>query len=214
MSFNRLWERLREDPEWLLLSLFVLVVLAGGAGLYVYDRYRTASRASEAFHRSMGHYNRAMSRGDYEPAVRNHQEYLRRFPASEHADKVLFFLGKLHFARGEYEPALRQFRRLVEGHPDSFFHGAALLHMGYGEMERGRPQRALRWFDRLRESSDDPGEPLASERVWQRALALRATGDTAAAREALRQIDPAGTAASEPSYWTRYAPRLSSGRPH
>ncbi len=212
MSFNDLVERFREDPEWVVLSLVVLVLVAGGAGLYAYDRYRTAARASEAFHGAMSHYNRALSRGDHEPAIRNLQEYLRRYPDSDHADKVLFFLGKLHYLQGDYQPALRQFRRLVEGYPESFFHGAALLHMGYSEMERGRPGRAIRWFDRLRESSEGSREPLASEVAWQRALALRANGDAEEARRALSHIDTGGTGSEEPTYWARYARRLPPGR--
>lgn len=212
MSFNELLERLREDPEWVVLSLFVLVLVAGGAGLYAYDRYRTASRASEAFHGAMSHYNRALSQGDHEPAIRNLQRFLRRYPDSDHADNVLFFLGKLHYLQGDYRAALRQFRRLVEGHPRSFFHGAALLHMGYGEMERGRPERALRWFDRLRESGEGSREPLASEVAWQRALALRENGNVEEARRVMSRIDAGGTGSEKLTYWSRYARRLRPGR--
>lgn len=208
-SVEGILRRLREEPEWALLAALVIVLVVGGTSFYVYRQYRTNTRASAAFHRSLSLYNRVLREENYDPAVEQFQEYLRRFPDSRHTDKVLYFLGKVYFVQKRYLPAMRQFRRVIEEHEDSFFYGAALLHMGYSERARGNNKRALEWFNRLRDDLERDEGPEWMETHWQRALTLRAMGDTRTARQALARVVASGTE-DRRSYWTRYASRLRS----
>jgi tol-pal system protein YbgF len=68
---------------------------------------------------------------DYDRALVEFNEIVKRFPAHPHADNALYWMGEIRYDRAEYMLAVSEFARVVREYPAGNKAPAALLKMGY-----------------------------------------------------------------------------------
>lgn len=206
MNFNKLLDRLRNEPEWVVLVVLLLLIGLGGGVFYYYQYQENVREANTQFRRAMTVFNRASQTGDYERSMRVMRQYLNNFPDASNADKARFFLGKGYYETGQYVPAIQAFRRLRSNHPNSFFADSALLHIAYSNIERGKFDQARQALRRVTERAKD--EPLWVEAQWQLALLEYRLGRNKRANSILTTLLESDRQLE--TYWRNWARRLKN----
>lgn len=205
MNFNKLLDRLRNEPEWaVLIGLLVLMIIAGGAFFY-YQRQNRIQSAKNQFREALNVYTRAEQTRQYQRAIETLGRYVNNFPDSVQTDKALFFLGKSYYRQGEYVQAIKQFKQLLKSHPESLFAETARLHLGYANMRRGRGDAARNAFRIL--TSREESHPLVKEARWQMALIDLRKGRSDSALKQLQELR--SDQSKERTYWSNWARILS-----
>jgi len=88
-----------------------------------------------------------LTRGNYELASQEFQDYLTRFPEAPRVAEAHYYLGECHFATDRFLEAAGEFQRVTREFPASRLSPAAYLKMGraYTKLEeRGLAEKAYR----------------------------------------------------------------------
>ena len=75
--------------------------------------------------------------GKYEQAIVQLQEFIKKYPASEHAANAQYWLGEAFYVQHRYDTALIEFERVVTRYPTSPKYSDALLKFGLSQYELG-----------------------------------------------------------------------------
>ena len=75
--------------------------------------------------------------GKYEQAIVELQEFLKKYPGSEHAANAQYWLGEAFYVQHRYDVALVEFERVVTRYPNSPKFSDALLKLGLTQYELG-----------------------------------------------------------------------------
>jgi len=75
--------------------------------------------------------------GKYEQAIVELQDFLKKFPSSEHAANAQYWLGEAFYVQHRYDTALIEFERVVTRYPTSPKFSDALLKLGLSQYELG-----------------------------------------------------------------------------
>lgn len=70
-------------------------------------------------------------KGNYELAIEEFKEFLKRFPKAELADKAQYYIGECYYAKKQYAQALEEFDKLISNYPKSDKIPAALLKKSF-----------------------------------------------------------------------------------
>lgn len=148
----------------------------------------TASDAPRGARRAFGRAVEAQRRGDADAALAGYQEAVRRFPDYAPAWQGW---GLLRLESGDVEGARWAFLRAVEADPDYLWPYAGLATVA---AERRDWPAVERWASKLIELAprDSPGAH------YLRAIALLASGELSAAREAAERAESMGWGAVDP----------------
>ena len=86
------------------------------------------------------HYDTAFATlrdGKYEQAIVELQEFLKKYPGSEHAANAQYWLGEAFYVQHRYDVALVEFERVIARYPNSPKFSDALLKLGLTQYELG-----------------------------------------------------------------------------
>ncbi len=75
--------------------------------------------------------------GKYEQAIAELQDFLKKFPTSEHAANAQYWLGEAFYVQHRYDTALIEFERVVARYPASPKFSDAMLKLGLTQYELG-----------------------------------------------------------------------------
>lgn len=75
--------------------------------------------------------------GKYEQAITELQDFLKKFPTSEHAANAQYWLGEAFYVQHRYDAALIEFERVVARYPASPKFSDAMLKLGLTQYELG-----------------------------------------------------------------------------
>jgi len=75
--------------------------------------------------------------GKYEQAIVDLQDFLKKYPGSEHAANAQYWLGEAFYVQHRYDTALVEFERVVTRYPTSPKFSDALLKFGLTQYELG-----------------------------------------------------------------------------
>ena len=80
-------------------------------------------------------------KGNYDLALREFQEYLANFPATDLSDNATYWIGESYYRQKRFRQAIEQFDAVLSRYPRSDKVPSALLKKGYAHLELGeRPQ--------------------------------------------------------------------------
>lgn len=204
MNFRVWLERLKNEPEWVVLGVLVLLIAVGGGVFYYYQQQQESQEAERQFRRAVTIFNQADRTGDYQQALSVLRRYVNNHGNSAYGDKAHFFLGKTYYQTGQYVSAIKQFRRVQDQDPNSFFAKSSRLHIGYSNLERDKLQQAKKTFRDLTREADD--HPIWVEAQWQLALLEYRLGNTESAESTLTGLLESDRDIEE--FWRNWAQRL------
>lgn len=204
MNFKLFLERLKNEPEWVVLGALVLLIGIGGGVFYYYQHQQESQEAERRFRRAVTIFNQADRTGNYQQARSVLRRYVNNHGGSAYGDKAHFFLGKTYYQTGQYVSAIKQFRQVRDRDPNSFFAESSRLYIGYSNLERNKPQQAKRT---LRELTRDAGDhPIWVEAQWQLALLEYRLGNIESAASSLDRLLESDRDIEE--FWRNWAKRL------
>lgn len=99
--------------------------------------------------------------------------------------ELLFVRAEAYLQQEQWEAAQQAFERFLQLYPDGFLAERARLQHAWLWLARGEPRRALAAFTELQQSRD---ATVAAFAALYKALALKASGDTAAAQQELLEL--------------------------
>ena len=105
-------------------------------------------------------------KGSYDLALREFQEYLDNFPATDLADNATYWIGECYYRQRKFRQAVQQFDAVLERYPRSDKVAAATLKKGYAHLELGERSQGvvqLRHVIRQYPTSDEAN--LARQRL-------------------------------------------------
>lgn len=105
-------------------------------------------------------------KGSYDLALREFQEYLDNFPATDLADNATYWIGECYYRQRRFRQAVDQFDSVLEKFPRSDKVAAATLKKGYAHLELGERSQGvvqLRHVIRQYPTSDEAN--LARQRL-------------------------------------------------
>ena len=105
-------------------------------------------------------------KGSYDLALREFQEYLDNFPATDLADNATYWIGECYYRQRRFRQAVEQFDTVLERYPRSDKVAAATLKKGYAHLELGERSQGvvqLRHVIRQYPTSDEAN--LARQRL-------------------------------------------------
>lgn len=105
-------------------------------------------------------------KGSYDLALREFQEYLANFPATDLADNATYWIGECYYRQRRFRQAVEQFDQVLERYPRSDKVAAATLKKGYAHLELGERSQGvvqLRHVIRQYPTSDEAN--LARQRL-------------------------------------------------
>jgi tol-pal system protein YbgF len=105
-------------------------------------------------------------KGSYDLALREFQEYLDNFPATDLADNATYWIGECYYRQRRFRQAVDQFDAVLERYPRSDKVAAATLKKGYAHLELGERSQGvvqLRHVIRQYPTSDEAN--LARQRL-------------------------------------------------
>ena len=105
-------------------------------------------------------------KGSYDLALREFQEYLDNFPATDLADNATYWIGECYYRQRRFRQAVEQFDKVLERFPRSDKVPAATLKKGYAHLELGERSQGvvqLRHVIRQYPTSDEAN--LARQRL-------------------------------------------------
>ena len=105
-------------------------------------------------------------KGSYDLALREFQEYLDNFPATDLADNATYWIGECYYRQRRFRQAVDQFDAVLERYPRSDKVAAATLKKGYAHLELGERSQGvvqLRHVIRQHPTSDEAN--LARQRL-------------------------------------------------
>jgi tol-pal system protein YbgF len=105
-------------------------------------------------------------KGSYDLALREFQEYLDNFPATDLADNATYWIGECYYRQRRFRQAVDQFNAVLEKFPRSDKVAAATLKKGYAHLELGERSQGvvqLRHVIRTYPTSDEAN--LARQRL-------------------------------------------------
>lgn len=105
-------------------------------------------------------------KGNYDLALREFQEYLDNFPATDLADNATYWIGECYYRQRRFRQAVDQFDTVLERFPRSDKVAAATLKKGYAHLELGERSQGvvqLRHVIRTYPTSDEAN--LARQRL-------------------------------------------------
>lgn len=76
-------------------------------------------------------------KGSYDLALREFQEYLNNFPATDLADNATYWIGECYYRQKRFRQAADQFQQVLSKYPRSDKSASALLKRGYALLELG-----------------------------------------------------------------------------
>jgi tol-pal system protein YbgF len=118
-------------------------------------------------------YNQAYNyylNGNYDLAVGEFNEFLKRFPATSLAAHARYWIGESYYNKKEYRSAIDNYEGLIANHPKSDKVPAALLKEGLAYAEQGDVAKARSFFKRVLEEFPQTDE---AGRAKQRLAELR-----------------------------------------
>ncbi len=87
----------------------------------------------EAYQRAFA----ALKEGRYEPAIKEFQGFLVKYPTGSYTDNAQYWLGEANYVTRRFTAAEVEFKKVVNGHPDSPKVADAMLKLGYTYYELG-----------------------------------------------------------------------------
>jgi tol-pal system protein YbgF len=105
-------------------------------------------------------------KGNYDLSLREFQEYLDNFPATDLADNATYWIGECYYRQRRFRQAVDQFDAVLEKFPKSDKVAAATLKKGYAHLELGERSQGvvqLRHVIRTYPNSDEAN--LARQRL-------------------------------------------------
>ncbi len=105
-------------------------------------------------------------KGSYDIALREFQEYLDNFPATDLADNATYWIGECYYRQRRFRQAVDQFDAVLKRYPRSDKVAAATLKKGYAHLELGERSQGvvqLRHVIRQYPTSDEAN--LARQRL-------------------------------------------------
>lgn len=105
-------------------------------------------------------------KGNYDLSLREFQEYLDNFPATDLADNATYWIGECYYRQRRFRQAVDQFDNVLEKFPRSDKVAAATLKKGYAHLELGERSQGvvqLRHVIRTYPNSDEAN--LARQRL-------------------------------------------------
>jgi tol-pal system protein YbgF len=105
-------------------------------------------------------------KGNYDLAMREFQEYLDNFPATDLADNATYWIGECYYRQRRFRQAVDQFDAVLSKFPRSDKVAAATLKKGYAHLELGERSQGvvqLRHVIRTYPNSDEAN--LARQRL-------------------------------------------------
>jgi tol-pal system protein YbgF len=105
-------------------------------------------------------------KGSYDLALREFQEYLDNFPATDLADNATYWIGECYYRQRKFRQAVDQFNAVMEKYPRSDKVAAATLKKGYAHLELGeRPQGVVQLRHVIRQYPNSDEANLARQRL-------------------------------------------------
>ena len=126
-----------------------------------------------------------MADGEYYRAITEYLKFTYLFPDSPQVNYALTQIGMANYRGEEYQAALKYFSRVRRSGDKRFFVRAA-LYEGLCLQRLGQQQKAYRAFERAYYFA--PEDENARQALMAAGLTATAAGQTAAARQALRQL--------------------------
>jgi len=74
---------------------------------------------------------RLFDKGDYDNALDQFQEFIRKYPGSENADNAQFWIGEIYYHQKWYEKAIVEYQKVIEKYPNGNKVAGALLKQGF-----------------------------------------------------------------------------------
>ncbi len=198
LNFEAIIWRIKNEPEWLLLGLLVVVLIVGLTTYFIHGRLTDDEEARLHFTGVFQGFLMAESPQDFQEVAANLQQLGSMYPRSELLDKIRFFQAKSLLEAGEYGQAIEQLRRFLHEHPESYFNPAARLNIAYAHYYLENFEQATSQLQALIRELDSV-HPLWAEAVWQQARVYSQQENRVAQVETLEmlveQIDP------DQEYW-------------
>lgn len=105
-------------------------------------------------------------KGSYDLALREFQEYLANFPATDLADNATYWIGECYYRQRRFRQAVDQFDQVLERYPRSDKVAAATLKKGYAHLELGeRSQGVVQLRHVIRQYPNSDEANLARQRL-------------------------------------------------
>ncbi|MGA2192896.1 MAG: tol-pal system protein YbgF [Nitrospirota bacterium] len=109
------------------------------------------------------------TKGNYDVAVAEFQEFLRAYPDAEFAGNAQYWIGESLYSQGKYNEALAEFDKVINNYPDSTKVPGAMLKKGYTLDALKRPSDAEAVYNSLiKKFPASEAAKLASERLKSR----------------------------------------------
>jgi tol-pal system protein YbgF len=107
------------------------------------------------------------SRGNYELAAQEFQDYLTKFPDTPRIAEAHYYLGECHYANERYLEATGEFQRVTRDFPASRLAPAAYLKMGRAYVQLEERSLAEKAFRTLIEKHPDSEEAKQAQAALQ-----------------------------------------------
>lgn len=105
-------------------------------------------------------------KGNYDLSLREFQEYLDNFPATDLADNATYWIGECYYRQRRFRQAVDQFDAVLEKFPRSDKVAAATLKKGYAHLELGeRSQGVVQLRHVIRQYPNSDEANLARQRL-------------------------------------------------
>jgi len=106
--------------------------------------------------------------GKYEQAIVELQDFLKKYPSSEHAANAQYWLGEAFYVQHRYDVALIEFERVVTRYPNSPKFSDALLKFGLAQYELGVWDKSSRTLNEVVTKFPNTSQAqLATQRLEQ-----------------------------------------------
>lgn len=160
---------------WLVAFLSGVLVVMGGndsavSGTFAAETYQENEdktfvevvKPSQAFHLAYQDF----SRGHFELALLQFQQFVKNFPESSLASEAYFYISECYEQQNNLKEAARALTTIVEDYPTSREVPAALFKLGKIMEQAGRPHKAKAyWHKLIQDFRGSPESKLATQRL-------------------------------------------------
>jgi len=99
-----------------------------------------------------------LTRGNYQLALMEFRDFLRRFPDTDLADNAQYWVGEAYYTQGQYAQSIEEFLKVVNEYPDTDKVAAAYLKTAYSFRGLGDLPTARRYLRYLMDRYPDAEE--------------------------------------------------------
>lgn len=78
-----------------------------------------------------------LSKGNYQLAIQGFQQFLEKFPQSDLADNVQYWIGEVYYAQRDNQKAIEEFKKVIENFSKGDKVAVALVKIGYCHFNLG-----------------------------------------------------------------------------